>query len=118
MRPGWDSNRHQSLPRLPPSTWCAEVPAPQTKPLGKRRATIMIPSLSSVRPDSHARRSRRAVEYPRPHGARILMNAGRAAAAARVGARYPDGWRTHVPDDWLEGWSPTTFDLGDGTTEV
>src|SRR5689334_20443724 len=46
------------------------------------------------------------------------MSASRDAGAARVGARYPDGWRTQVPDDWLEGWSPTTFDLGDGTTEV
>ena len=35
-----------------------------------------------------------------------------------VGARFPEGWQDRVPSEWLEGWSPQTFDLGDGTTEV
>jgi len=35
-----------------------------------------------------------------------------------VGVRLDDGWRACVDPAWLEGWSPRTFDLGDGTTEL
>ncbi|TMQ72982.1 MAG: alpha/beta hydrolase [Candidatus Eisenbacteria bacterium] len=53
-----------------------------------------------------------AVEYPSRHEVLLAMS------AEHVGARYPDGWRDLVPSAWLAGWSPTRFDLGDGTTEI
>jgi len=28
------------------------------------------------------------------------------------------GWERCVSPEWLAGWSPRAFDLGDGTTEV
>ena len=47
------------------------------------------------------------------------MSTARAGVPlAQVGARFPEGWRAHVPPAWLEGWSPERFDLGDGVTEV
>lgn len=35
-----------------------------------------------------------------------------------VGASLRAGWRALVPPGWLTGWTPRTFDLADGTTEV
>jgi pimeloyl-ACP methyl ester carboxylesterase len=42
------------------------------------------------------------------------MNAPRASVAAR----FPQGWRRFAPPEWLAGWNPQPFDLGDGVTEV
>ena len=39
-------------------------------------------------------------------------------APPHVGVRLDDGWRACVDPAWLVGWSPRTFDLGDGTTEI
>src|SRR5262245_16461321 len=38
--------------------------------------------------------------------------------AAHMGARFPEGWQTRVPPEWLEGWSPRPFELEGGATEV
>jgi 3-oxoadipate enol-lactonase len=40
------------------------------------------------------------------------------ASLERVGVGIDPGWRGCVDAAWLEGWSPQSFDLGDGVTEV
>jgi pimeloyl-ACP methyl ester carboxylesterase len=37
---------------------------------------------------------------------------------ARVGVSLGRGWEGSVNPEWLAGWTPRAFDLGDGTTEV
>lgn len=37
---------------------------------------------------------------------------------ANVGARFPEGWRTLVPPEWIEAWRPEPLEIEGGVTEV
>src|SRR5438093_3756490 len=120
------SQRHQSFQRLPPSTWCADVAAPHRNPAGKR---VAVPCVI-VRPPgkpliySTAHSGQAAVLGPGSASRRDRFSMAEHAESAlvasleRVGVGIDPGWRECVDAAWLEGWSPQTFDLGDGVTEV
>jgi 3-oxoadipate enol-lactonase len=56
---------------------------------------------------------------------RVVIRWARSRSAAyhgpimgSVAVALGAGWERSVDPQWLEGWTPRTFDLGDGTTEV
>ncbi|MEK7331268.1 MAG: hypothetical protein AAB113_10755, partial [Candidatus Eisenbacteria bacterium] len=50
--------------------------------------------------------------------ARSRPAAYHGAVMGSVAVALGGGWERCVDPEWLSGWAPRAFDLGDGTTEV